>query len=134
MLKMGRVITLKVSNTGDFRKTFKFLKTMKEKRFLKNLDKFGQMGVDALAAATPKRTGLTAESWTYDISDDGEQLVISWNNTNIKKGYYNVALMIQYGHGTGTGGWVSGIDYINPALKPVFDKMADAVWMEVKNS
>ena len=134
MLKMGRVSTLKVSNTGDFRKTFKFLKTMKEKRFLKNLDKFGQMGVDALAAATPKRTGLTAESWVYDISDDGEQLVISWNNTNIKKGYYNVALMIQYGHGTGTGGWVSGIDYINPALKPVFDKIADAVWMEVKNS
>ena len=134
MLKMGRVITLKVSNTGDVRKTFKFLKTMKEKRFLKNLDKFGQMGVDAVAAATPKRTGLTAESWVYDISDDGEQLVISWNNTNIKKGYYNVALMIQYGHGTGTGGWVSGIDYINPALKPVFDKIADAVWMEIKNS
>lgn len=131
---MAKTITVKVGDKGDFKKTFKFLKAMKEKRFLKNLDKYGQMGVDALAAATPKRTGLTAESWTYDITDNGEQLIISWNNTNVQKGYYNVALMIQYGHGTGTGGWVEGIDYINPALKPVFDKIADAVWMEVKNS
>lgn len=131
---MAKTITIKVGDKGDFKKTFKFLRAMKEKLFLKNLDKYGQMGVDALAAATPKRTGLTAESWTYDITDNGEQLIISWNNTNVQKGYYNVALMIQYGHGTGTGGWVEGIDYINPALKPVFDKIADAVWMEVKNS
>ena len=131
---MAKTITVKVGDKGDFKKTFKFLRAMKEKRFLKNLDKYGQMGVDALAAATPKRTGLTAESWTYDITDNGEQLIISWNNTNVQKGYYNVALMIQYGHGTGTGGWVEGIDYINPALKPVFDKIANAVWMEVKNS
>ena len=131
---MAKTITIKVGDKGDFKKTFKFLRAMKEKRFLKNLDKYGQMGVDALSAATPKRTGLTAESWTYDITDNGEQLIISWNNTNVQKGYYNVALMIQYGHGTGTGGWVEGIDYINPALKPVFDKIADAVWMEVKNS
>ena len=131
---MAKTITVKVGDKGDFKKTFKFLRAMKEKRFLKNLDKYGQMGVDALAAATPKRTGFTAESWTYDITDNGEQLIISWNNTNVQKGYYNVALMIQYGHGTGTGGWVEGIDYINPALKPVFDKIADAVWMEVKNS
>ena len=131
---MAKTITIKVGDKGDFKKTFKFLRAMKEKRFLKNLDKYGQMGVDALAAATPKRTGLTAESWTYDITDNGEQLIISWNNTNVQKGYYNVALMIQYGHGTGTGGWVEGIDYINPALKPVFDKIADAICMEVKNS
>ena len=131
---MAKTITVKVGDKGDFKKTFKFLRAMKEKRFLKNLDKYGQIGVDALAAATPKRTGLTAESWTYDITDNGEQLIISWNNTNVQNGYYNVALMIQYGHGTGTGGWVEGIDYINPALKPVFDKIADAVWMEVKNS
>ena len=131
---MAKTITIKVGDKGDFKKTFKFLRAMKEKRFLKNLDKYGQMGVDALAAGTAKRTGLTAESWTYDITDNGEQLIISWNNTNVQKGYYNVALMIQYGHGTGTGGWVEGIDYINPALKPVFDKIADAVWMEVKNS
>ena len=131
---MAKTITIKVGDKGDFKKTFKFLRAMKEKHFLKNLDKYGQMGVDALAAATPKRTGLTAESWTYDITDNGEQLIISWNNTNVQKGYYNVALMIQYGHGTGTGGWVEGIDYINPALKPVFNKIADAVWMEVKNS
>ena len=131
---MAKTITVKVGDKGDFKKTFKFLRAMKEKRFLKNLDKYGQMGVDALAAGTPQRTGLTAESWTYDITDNGAQLIICWNNTNVQKGYYNVALMIQYGHGTGTGGWVEGIDYINPALKPVFDKIADAVWMEVKNS
>ena len=131
---MAKTITVKVGDKGDFKKTFTFLRAMKEKRFLKNLEKYGQMGVDALAAAAPKRTGLTAESWTYDITDNGEQLIISWNNTNVQKGYYNVALMIQYGHGTGTGGWVEGIDYINPALKPVFDKITDAVWMEVKNS
>lgn len=131
---MAKTITVKVGDKGDFKKTFKFLRAMKEKQFLKNLDKYGQMGVDALSAATPKRTGLTAESWTYDITDNGEQLIISWNNTNVQKGYYNVALMIQYGHGTGTGGWVEGIDYINPALKPVFNKIADAVWMEIKNS
>ncbi len=134
MLKMARTIKIQMSQKGDFKKTFKFLKEMKEKKFLKNLDKFGQAGVDALSAATPKRTGLTASSWYYEIEDDGEQLTITWNNSNVEKGYYNVALMIQYGHGTGTGGWVSGIDYINPALKPIFDKMIGDIWEEVKNS
>lgn len=131
---MAKTIKIQMSQKGDFKKTFKFLKEMKEKKFLKNLDKFGQAGVDALAAATPKRTGLTASSWYYEIEDDGEQLTITWNNSNVEKGYYNVALMIQYGHGTGTGGWVSGIDYINPALKPIFDKMIGDIWEEVKAS
>lgn len=134
MLKMAKTIKIQMSQKGDFKKTFKFLKTMKEKKFLKNLDKFGQAGVDALSAATPKRTGLTASSWYYEIEDNGDQLTITWNNSNVEKGYYNVALMIQYGHGTGTGGWVSGIDYINPALKPIFDKMIGDIWEEVKNS
>ena len=134
MLKMAKTIKIQMSQKGDFKKTFKFLKTMKEKKFLKNLDKFGQAGVDALSAATPRRTGLTASSWHYEIEDNGDQLTITWNNSNVEKGYYNVALMIQYGHGTGTGGWVSGIDYINPALKPIFDKMIGDIWEEVKNS
>lgn len=134
MLKMAKTIKIQMSQKGDFKKTFKFLKTMKEKEFLKNLDKFGQAGVDALSAATPRRTGLTASSWYYEIEDNGDQLTITWNNSNVEKGYYNVALMIQYGHGTGTGGWVSGIDYINPALKPIFDKMVGDIWEEVKNS
>lgn len=129
---MARAVTIRVGQKGDFKKTFKFLKAMREKHFLKNLDKYGQMGVDALSAATPKRTGLTANSWTYEINDDGQTLTITWNNTNVQKGYYNVALMIQYGHGTGTGGWVEGIDYINPALQPVFDKMLGSIWEEIK--
>ncbi len=132
MLKMAKSINIQMSQKGDFKKTFKFLKAMQEKKFLKNLDRFGQAGVAALAAATPKRSGLTASSWSYEIEDDGEQLTITWNNSNVKDGYYNVALMIQYGHGTGTGGWVSGIDYINPALKPIFDKMVGDIWEEVK--
>lgn len=134
MIKMTKPITLRVSDKGDFKKTFRFLKAMKEKRFLRNIDKYGQMGVDALAANTPRDTGLTANSWTYDITDDGEHLIITWSNTNVQKGYFNVALMLQYGHGTRNGGWVQGVDYINPALKPVFDKIANAVWMEVKQS
>lgn len=133
-LKMAKSISIQMTQKGDFKKTFKFLKAMKEKAFLKNLDKFGQAGVDALAAATPKRTGLTARSWTYSIEDDGERLTITWNNTNVVKDYYNVALMIQYGHGTGTGGWVQGIDYINSALKPIFEKMIGDIWEEVKNT
>lgn len=132
MIKMAKSINIQMSQKGDFKKTFKFLKAMQEKKFLKNLDRFGQAGVAALAAATPKRSGLTASSWSYEIEDDGEQLTITWNNSNVKDGYYNVALMIQYGHGTGTGGWVSGIDYINPALKPIFDKMVGDIWEEVK--
>lgn len=134
MLKMAKSINIQMSQKGDFKKTFKFLKAMQEKKFLKNLDRFGQAGVAALAAATPKRSGLTANSWSYEIEDDGEQLTITWNNSNVKDGYYNVALMIQYGHGTGTGGWVSGIDYINPALKPIFDKMVGDIWEEVKTT
>lgn len=131
---MANAVTIRVGDKGDFRRTFKLLRTLKEKSFLKHLDRYGQMGVDALAAATPKRSGLTASSWSYDINDDGETLTITWNNSNVQKGYYNVALMIQYGHGTGTGGWVEGIDYINPALQPVFDKMVDSIWMEIKKS
>lgn len=134
MLKMAKSITIGMQQKGDFNKTFKFLKAMKEKKFLQNLDKYGQMGVDALAAATPKRSGKTASSWSYDINDDGETLTLTWNNSNVVKDYFNVAIMIQYGHGTGTGGWVSGIDYINPALKPVFEEIMGKMWEEVKAS
>lgn len=131
---MAKTITIRMQQKGSFEKTFKFLRAMKEKRFLRNLDKFGQAGVEALSKATPKDTGLTANSWKYEINDDGERLSLTWYNTNVKKDYFNVAVMIQYGHGTGTGGWVEGIDYINPALRPVFDKIEKDIWEEVQNS
>ncbi len=131
---MGKSITIRMTEKGDFQKSFKFLKAMREKMFLRSLNKYGQMGVDALAAATPKRTGLTANSWYYEIVNYSDNVTLRWYNTNVNKDWYNVALMIQYGHGTGTGGWVEGIDYINPALKPVFDKIAKSIWVEIQNS
>jgi len=97
------------------------------------LEKYGAAGVDALSAATPIKTGLAASSWSYEVTNSGRGWTISWNNTDIENGY-PVAVMIQYGHGTGTGGYVQGIDYINPALRPVFQQMADEVWKVVKSA
>ena len=131
---MARGIRIKMSSKGDFSKSFKFLKAMKEKDWLKRIDQYAQEGVDALKAATPKDTGLTAESWNYEITNDGNRLYITWYNTNVKKGYFNVALMLQYGHATKSGAWIKGVDYINPALKPVFDKISNNMWEEVKNA
>ena len=99
----------------------------------KILEKYGQMGVEALRSATPIDSGKTAESWGYEISVGKEGATIYWTNTNQNKGVY-IAVILQYGHGTGTGGYVQGIDYINPAIRPVFDKIAEEAWMEVVNS
>jgi hypothetical protein len=131
---MAKPITIQLKESGSFQKTFKFLKTMKEKAFLRNLDAYGRKGVAALASATPVKTGLTANSWNYEIENDGENIIVRWYNTNVIKDYFNVAIMLQYGHGTGTGGWVQGRDYINPAIQPIFDKMAADMWYEVQNS
>ena len=127
-------ITIKTSVKGSFNKTFKFLKAAKERRWLKNLDKFAQEGVDALRAATPRDTGLTAESWNYEIKQTDSSVYINWYNTNVEKGYFNVALMLQMGHGTKQGVWIDGIDYINPALQPVFNKIADDIWEVIETS
>lgn len=112
---------------GDFNRTFDFLRSAEKRRYLDVLDSCGQMGVDVLSQATPKDSGNTAESWSYEIEKDGPNVRIIWNNSNINQDV-NVAIILQYGHGTGTGGYVQGIDYINPALKPVFDRIADLVW------
>ena len=125
---------IQMSEKGDFKKTFKFLKAMQEKKFLSNLNKYGERGVQLLSENTPRDTGLTASSWYYKIEDDGETLTLTWYNSNVKKDYFNVALMLQYGHATKNGGWVEGIDYINPALKPLFDEMEKDIWEEVKSS
>lgn len=131
---MAKGIQIKMNSSGNFNKSFKFLKAMKEKSWLKKIDEYAQLGVEALRANTPKDSGLTAGSWDYEITDDGERLYITWYNTNVKRGYFNVALMLQYGHATKSGGWIQGVDYINPALKPVFDKISNNMWEEVINA
>lgn len=115
---------------GDFSKTEKFLKKSFGRDYITVLEKYAQQGVAALSAATPIDSGQTAVSWKYEIIQNNSTISIVWKNTNVNKGA-NIALMLQYGHGTRNGGYVSGRDYINPALQPIFDKMADAAWKEV---
>ena len=119
---------------GKFENTKNFFTRMIRKEYAKVLSRHGEMGVQLLAANTPVDTGKTAASWSYEITNDKNGISIIWSNSNIQKGYANVALLLQYGHATGTGGYVQGIDYINPALQPVFDKLAEAAWEEVRNS
>ena len=116
---------------GDFSKTEKLLKSISNGNNYRNiLEQYGQAGVSALSASTPVRTGRTSSSWSYVIEQKENSISIIWTNTNIQSGI-NIALIIQYGHGTKNGGYVQGLDYINPALKPIFDKLADAAWREV---
>lgn len=121
------------NHRGDFKNLEKYLKqTMNLKRKYRSiLEKYGQRGVSALTAATPVDTGTTAACWDYEIIQNGDNTVsLCFNNYNINKGV-NIAIILQYGHGTRNGTWVEGRDYINPALRPIFDKMADEVWEEV---
>ena len=124
---------IRITTKGDFNNTFRFLNKMSKFQINKILEKYGQMGVEALRSATPIDSGKTAESWGYEISVGKEGATIHWTNTNQNKGVY-IAVILQYGHGTGTGGYVRGVDYINPAIRPVFDKIAEEAWMEVVNS
>lgn len=121
------------SSQGDFSRTFKFLNKMKTFRIENILKKYAEQGVSALQAATPKDSGLTASSWSYSIEAGRESATIYWSNSNVNKGV-NIAVILQYGHGTGTGGYVQGRDYINPAMRPVFDKIAEEAWREVVNA
>lgn len=121
---------IRILHRGDFAKTEKFLKKSLGRNYLDVLEKYAQRGVELLAAATPVDTGLTSLSWEYEIIQNADGISIVWNNTNINK-YVNIALILQYGHGTRNGGYVRGRDYINPAIQPIFDEMADAAWREV---
>lgn len=116
---------------GDFKNTEGFLKKVKERRYLKILDEYGKVGVESLSLATPKDTGITAGSWGYEIQKEQNGYVIYWTNTNNVDGWFYVAIALQYGHGTRNGGYVMGRDYINPAMRPVFDKIAEDAWKEV---
>lgn len=115
---------------GNFEKLTSYLIKAQKAASLGDLDKYGKEGVAALASATPVDSGLTANSWYYEIERKNGSATITFYNSNIQNGI-PIAIILQYGHGTGTGGWVQGRDYINPAIQPIFDKIADEAWREV---
>lgn len=115
---------------GDFSKLNRYLERVKEAANFGILDKYGREGVAALASATPVESGKTASSWYYEITRQNGSVSIEFYNSNVNKGV-PIAIILQYGHGTGTGGWVEGRDYINPVIQPLFDKIAEEAWKEV---
>lgn len=119
----GRIIT--VSKNLGIDNLVKRLENADLKKLHRVLGKYGKQGVEALQQATPKRTGLTANSWYYEIQDKDGMAYLIFKNSNVVNNWYNVAIMLQYGHGTQSGAYVEGIDYINPALKPIFEKIAE---------
>lgn len=124
---------ISVVQKGDFHNLEAFLNKNRHIDIDSYLHMFGQKGVEALSEATPVDTGLTAASWRYEISKDEQRktITITWLNDNVVDEWFNVALMLQYGHATGTGCWVEGRDYINPAIQSIFDRMAEEIWKEV---
>ena len=118
---------------GNFKNTDTFLKNAANKKYLSILDKYGQEGVIALASATPTASGVTSNSWGYQIVTTKTTSKIVWTNSNVVDGC-PIAIILQYGHATGSGGYVQGIDYINPAIKPIFDNLAENAWQEVINT
>ena len=121
---------IRFTHKGDFSKTTKFLERAKHVVRRSDLDKYAKKGVEALASATPVDSGLTASSWTYEIVNEKGSTTINFINTHVNKGV-PIAIVLQYGHATGNGGWVEGRDYINPAIQPVFDEIVKDIWREV---
>lgn len=115
---------------GDFSKLDSYLNNLKGLFSRSDLDKYGKRGVEALSSATPYDSGNTAGSWYYKINKNGSSLTLEFCNSNVNKGV-PIAIILQYGHGTGTGGWIEGRDYINPAIQPIFDEILNDVWKEV---
>ena len=120
---------ISLTSKGDFRKTEKFMKNARTKKLMSILKQYGEEGVAALMVATPLDTGRTASTWRYEIKVENNCIRLVFHNDNIQNGV-PIAIILQYGHGTGTGGWVEGRDYINPAIQPVFDKIAKSAWKE----
>lgn len=122
---------IKITSNGDFGKLTKYLKNVQKtvSEFI-FLEKYGVRGVNALSEATPIDSGLTASSWFYKIVKENGKVSIEFHNSNVQKGV-NIAIILQYGHGTRNGGYVVGKDYINPAIQSVFDDMAQKAWEEV---
>ena len=125
--------SISMSVTGSTARTQRFLQTMQNTDLTADLSSLGQKGVSALASATPTETGLTANSWGYEVTKKGGATTLTWFNTHTVNGV-NIAIILQYGHGTGTGGWVAGRDYINPAIQPIFDEIANEMWKKVTSA
>lgn len=123
-------ITLEAS--GSYSNTTTWLQRIGRMSIESQLARYGAKGVRALASSTPVETGKTASSWSYSVTRKGDTWILSWENTNVVRGV-PIAIILQYGHVTGTGGWVQGRDYINPAIKPIMDEIADGVWRTVTN-
>ena len=121
---------IKVRHHGNFKNIEKLLTLHPKKKYKSLLNKYGEQGVKALMMYTPVDTGTTSNSWNYRIIDNSGSVSLQWYNTNVNRGV-NIAVILQYGHFTRNGGYVEGVDYINPALKPIFDKLADEAWKEV---
>lgn len=122
-----------IESKGSFKKTESFLSKISGRSLYRSLDKYGREGVSALRSATPEESGLTAASWDYEITSSGGSYSITWLNTNVVDGI-PIVILLQYGHGTGTGGYIKGQDFINPAIKPVFDRIAQDVWKAVTSA
>ena len=120
-------------NRGNFSRTTKFLNHLLRNDYLNFLNKCGEEGVERLREFTPKDSGKTSESWSYEIVEDKSKglITIAFTNSNVIDDWCSVAIMLQYGHATKNGGWVEGVDYINPALKPIFDKIAEQTWAAI---
>ena len=122
---------IKIRQRGNFKHTERFLRRSKNINYQRILERYGREGVAALSAATPRDSGTTAASWSYSIERTSSGSALYFSNSNVNHGV-NIAILLQYGHGTRNGGYVTGIDYINPALKPIFEKIADSAWKEVQ--
>lgn len=125
---------IKVVSKGDFKKTKKFLGFVEKRRQFSSLNRYGKMGVDALADATPVDSGKTAQSWEYEIVERDGSLSIIWTNSNTTDRGIPIVVLLQYGHATKDGYFIQGVDFINPALKPIFDDIAESIWQEVTNA
>lgn len=121
---------IQITTKGDYSKLNSFLERALETIKIGDLDRYGREGVEALKQATPKDTGLTADSWYYEIERKEGSVSLSFHNSNVVKGI-PIAIILQYGHGTRNGGWVEGRDYINPAVLPIFEKIAEKAWTEI---
>lgn len=121
---------IKIKHRGNFNNLERFFNKVSNRNYLNVLDKYGEIGVQALKKNTPVDSGMTADSWTYEIEHSRDATIISFLNTNFNEGV-NIAILLRYGHGTGTGGFVQGRNFIDPAIQPVFDEMAEALWKEV---
>lgn len=124
---------ISLSSSGSFKNTLNFCNKMSDSSIFSALEKYGREGVVALAAATPTATGVTANAWSYEVTRTGNSWSISWHNSHTVAGT-PVVILLQYGHGTGTGGYVEGRDFINPAIQPIFDRIADEVWKVVTSA